>query len=43
VPPPDGCVLIEDAAAWFDCTIDQQIRSGDPEARTLRRPYFLHK
>jgi flavin reductase (DIM6/NTAB) family NADH-FMN oxidoreductase RutF len=33
---PDGCVLIEGAAAWFDCTIDQQIRSGDHDIVVFR-------
>jgi flavin reductase (DIM6/NTAB) family NADH-FMN oxidoreductase RutF len=26
---PDGCVLLDGAAAWFDCSIDQQVRAGD--------------
>jgi len=25
----DGCVLVAGAAAWFDCSIEQQVRSGD--------------
>ncbi|WP_329237484.1 flavin reductase family protein [Actinoallomurus sp. NBC_01490] len=33
---PDGCVLIEGAAAWFDCTIEQQFRSGDHDIVVFR-------
>ncbi|MEV5704976.1 flavin reductase family protein [Actinoallomurus sp. NPDC052274] len=32
----DGCVLIEDAAAWFECTIEQQVRSGDHDIVVFR-------
>jgi flavin reductase (DIM6/NTAB) family NADH-FMN oxidoreductase RutF len=24
-----GCVLLDEAVAWFDCTIDKQVRAGD--------------
>jgi hypothetical protein len=34
----DGCVLIEGAAAWFDCTIEQQVRSGDHDIVVVPRP-----
>jgi flavin reductase (DIM6/NTAB) family NADH-FMN oxidoreductase RutF len=33
---PDGGVLIEDAAAWFDCVIEQQVRSGDHDIVVFR-------
>jgi flavin reductase (DIM6/NTAB) family NADH-FMN oxidoreductase RutF len=33
---PDGGVLIEGAAAWFDCTIEQQFRSGDHDIVVFR-------
>lgn len=33
---PDGCVLIEGAAAWFDCTVEQQVRSGDHDIVVFR-------
>ncbi|MFL6052056.1 MAG: flavin reductase family protein [Actinoallomurus sp.] len=33
---PDGCVLIEGAAAWFDCTVEQQVRSGDYDIVVFR-------
>ncbi|MFB9836550.1 flavin reductase family protein, partial [Actinoallomurus acaciae] len=32
----EGCVLIEGAAAWFDCTIEQQFRSGDHDIVVFR-------
>ncbi|MGH3240907.1 MAG: flavin reductase family protein [Spirillospora sp.] len=31
-----GCVLIEGAAAWYDCTVAQRIRSGDHDIVVLR-------
>ncbi|MFI0408095.1 flavin reductase family protein [Actinomadura sp. 3N508] len=31
-----GCVLIEGAAAWYDCTVEQRIRSGDHDIVVLR-------
>jgi flavin reductase (DIM6/NTAB) family NADH-FMN oxidoreductase RutF len=33
---PDGGVLIEGSAAWFDCTIEQQFRSGDHDIVVFR-------
>ncbi|RKS78848.1 flavin reductase (DIM6/NTAB) family NADH-FMN oxidoreductase RutF [Actinomadura pelletieri DSM 43383] len=33
---PDGCVHIEDAAAWYVCSIEQQFRSGDHDIVVLR-------
>ena len=32
----DGCVLIEDAVAWFDCTIDRQVPAGDHDIVIFR-------
>ncbi|MES9601902.1 flavin reductase [Actinomadura sp. NPDC000929] len=32
----DGCVLLDDAAAWFDCSIEQQVRSGDHDIVVFR-------
>ena len=32
----DGGVLIKGAAAWFDCTIEQQVRSGDHDIVVFR-------
>jgi len=32
----DGCVFIEGAAAWFDCAIEQQVRSGDHDIVVFR-------
>ncbi|GAA4638300.1 flavin reductase family protein [Actinoallomurus vinaceus] len=32
----DGSVLIEGAAAWFDCTIEQEVRSGDHDIVVFR-------
>ncbi|WUI02732.1 flavin reductase family protein [Spirillospora sp. NBC_00431] len=31
-----GCVLIEGAAAWYDCTVEQRVRSGDHDIVVLR-------
>jgi flavin reductase (DIM6/NTAB) family NADH-FMN oxidoreductase RutF len=33
---PDGCVLVDGAAAWFDCSIDQQVRAGDHDIVVFR-------
>ncbi|MFI0374075.1 flavin reductase family protein [Actinomadura sp. 1N219] len=33
---PDGCVRIEGAAAWYDCSIEQQFRSGDHDIVVFR-------
>ena len=35
-PTANGCVLIEGAAAWYDCTVEQRIRSGDHDIVVLR-------
>jgi flavin reductase (DIM6/NTAB) family NADH-FMN oxidoreductase RutF len=32
----DGGVLIQGTAAWFDCAIDQQVRSGDHDIVVFR-------
>jgi flavin reductase (DIM6/NTAB) family NADH-FMN oxidoreductase RutF len=32
----DGSVLVEGASAWFDCTIEQQVRSGDHDIVVFR-------
>ena len=32
----DGCVLLGGSAAWFDCTIDQEVRAGDHDIVVLR-------
>ncbi|TYB44128.1 flavin reductase family protein [Actinomadura chibensis] len=31
-----GCVLIEGAAAWYDCAVEQRVRSGDHDIVVLR-------
>ncbi|MEV4671366.1 MULTISPECIES: flavin reductase family protein [Actinomadura] len=33
---PDGCVLIEGAAAWYDCAVEHRVRSGDHDIVVLR-------
>ncbi|WP_347359762.1 flavin reductase family protein, partial [Streptomyces sp. 150FB] len=33
---PDGAVLIDDASAWFDCTVENHIRAGDHDIVLLR-------
>ncbi|MEY9964769.1 flavin reductase (DIM6/NTAB) family NADH-FMN oxidoreductase RutF [Streptacidiphilus sp. MAP12-16] len=33
---PDGAVLVEDATAWLDCSIEQLIRAGDHDIVLLR-------
>ncbi|KAB2388216.1 flavin reductase family protein [Actinomadura montaniterrae] len=32
----DGSVLIEGASAWYDCTVEQQVRSGDHDIVVFR-------
>ncbi|MFJ2645706.1 flavin reductase family protein [Streptomyces sp. NPDC087420] len=32
----DGAVLIEDASAWFDCTVERHIEAGDHDIVLLR-------
>ena len=32
----DGCVLLAGAAAWFDCSIAQEVRAGDHDIVVLR-------
>ncbi|QXJ22211.1 flavin reductase family protein [Actinomadura graeca] len=32
----DGSVLVEGASAWFDCSIEQQVRSGDHDIVVFR-------
>lgn len=32
----DGCVLVDDAAAWYDCSVDQQVRAGDHDIVVFR-------
>lgn len=32
----DGCVLVEGASAWYDCAIEQQVRSGDHDIVVFR-------
>ena len=31
-----GCVLVEGASAWFDCTVEQRVRSGDHDIVVFR-------
>ncbi|MFC4053129.1 flavin reductase family protein [Actinomadura syzygii] len=33
---PDGCVQVEGAAAWYDCSIERQFRSGDHDIIVFR-------
>lgn len=33
---PGGAVLIDDASAWFDCTVENHIRAGDHDIVLLR-------
>ncbi|MFA1545973.1 flavin reductase family protein [Actinomadura chokoriensis] len=32
----DGCVLVDDASAWFDCSVEEQFRSGDHDIVVFR-------
>ena len=32
----EGGVLVEDASAWFDCSIEEQVRSGDHDIVVFR-------
>ncbi|GAA2118588.1 flavin reductase family protein [Actinomadura napierensis] len=33
---PDGCVLVEGSSAWYECTLEEQFRSGDHDIVLFR-------